>query len=238
MEKEVEFKKFNSSEHETWKLLYAYQEESRRTMIIPEFQQGLEALGITGEGIPSIEEVNARLKKISGFRAVPVEGYEETHQFFDRLARRQFPVGNFIREKNQLSYTPAPDVFHDLYGHVPFLAWPEYADFCSAFGALAMRYKNNPSLLRQCDRLFWFTIEFGLIESTQGTKIFGAGIASSFAECRYALSCEPEVIPFDLNKARFQEFRIDEMQPRLFLLKNSQQLFNSLKDFEILLASG
>lgn len=213
----VPFKSFTDQEHATWQTLYGMQKESREQKIVPEFAEGLEKLGIESDRIPDIDVVNARLQNISGFTAVPVDGYEETDVFFARIARREFPVGNFIRDKSDLSYTPAPDVFHDLYGHVPFLAWREYADFVCAFGQRALEFKNDPQRFREFDRLFWFSIEFSLIKTSKGKKIFGAGIASSFGECRYAMSDEPEVLPFDFSQVRHQEFRIDEMQKRLFL---------------------
>lgn len=222
----LSLKNFTEDEHEVWKTLYKKQENSRKTMIIPEFSAGLQALGIFEDRIPDLPSVNEKLHRISGFKAVPVDGYEETDVFFARIARREFPVGNFIRDKQDLNYTPAPDVFHDLYGHVPFLAWPEYADFVQRFGERAYEHRHDPKILREFDRLFWFTIEFGLIETRQGVKIFGAGIASSYGECIYALSDEPQKIPFDWDTARQQEFRIDIMQPILFVLKSTEQLFN------------
>lgn len=130
---DVSFRHFTEDEHETWRTLYGLQQESREKWIVPEFRRGLRVLGIHGHAIPNLDSVNHVLSDISGFRAIPVDGYEETDVFFERLAWREFPIGNFIRDRAQLSYTPAPDVFHDLYGHVPFLAWPQYADFCAEF---------------------------------------------------------------------------------------------------------
>lgn len=232
----IAFKNFDREEHETWKTLYALQQQSREQWIVPEFRKGLEALGITGHGIPHLDEVNKSLFEISGFRAVPVNGYEETDVFFQRLARREFPIGNFIRDRSQLSYTPAPDVFHDLYGHVPFLAWPQYADFCASFGTFAMRFRNDPKCLQQCDRFFWFSVEFGLIKGPRGRMIFGAGIASSIEECRYALSDVPKVSPFDIEAMRHCDFKIDELQPHLFLLNDAHQLFNCMPDLQLLIS--
>ena len=148
------------------------------------------------------------------------------------LARREFPIGNFIRDPKDLSYTPAPDVFHDLYGHLPFFADAAYANFCADLGLRASRYLDSPTKIRQFERLFWFAVEFALLETPVGRRIFGAGIASSFGECRYALSNEPELIPFDLHVIRAQEFKIDEFQKRLFVIKDVGQLYGCLDSFE------
>jgi len=226
------FKKFSPAEHETWRRLFDAQTPKRRDQVVDLFSVGLTALGLGPKGIPDLDEVNRRLERQTGFRGVPVTGLEDPGSFFRLLANREFPVGNFIRDPVDLAYTPAPDVFHDLYGHLPFLADRPYADFCESIGRLALKYLDSPSALEQFDRLFWFTIEFGLVRTHAGVKIFGAGIASSNAECAYALGPAPEVVPFDVNQIRSQDFRINEFQKRLFLLESPKQLFDCLPEFE------
>lgn len=223
---------FNIQDQETWKTLYSKQSALRKYQIIPEFSKGLELLEITEKQIPKLNNVNAHLKSLTGWEAVYVKGFEGPETFFKLLAHRQFPIGSFIRDAKDLSYTPEPDIFHDLYGHIPFYTISEYAKFCEQFGLLAMKYIENPKILEEFQRLFWFTIEFGLIQTKMGLKIFGAGIASSFSECDFALSTEPELIDFDLNKIRHQEFRIDIMQKKLFVLKSQDQLYSCLNEFE------
>lgn len=230
--KAVPFRKFEEREHRTWRTLFKRQTELRDQQIVPMFAQGLKALGITEEGIPEIETVNAKLRALTGWEGVPVEGLEEGESFYTMLADRKFPVGNFIRDEKDLSYTPAPDVFHDLYGHLPFFTNPQYAAFCEEFGHRASSYVNDPVVLRQFERLFWFTLEFGLIKTPYGNRIFGAGIASSHGECAYALSDKPNVQLFDLETVRAHEFRIDIFQEDLFLLENEQQLYSCLEQFE------
>lgn len=169
---------------------------------------------------------------MTGWEGVYVEGFENGESFYRLLSEKKFPIGNFIRDQQDLNYTPEPDVVHDFYGHIPFYADAEYADFNQRFGATAIQYVSQPEKFRQFERFFWFTCEFGLIETEQGRKIFGAGIASSIGECEYALSSKPEILPFDVDVIRRQEFRIDEMQKRLFILKNTKQLYDSLKELE------
>lgn len=226
------FRTFTPDEHETWRRLFEGQAPKRDRQIHPIFSRGLSALGITAEGVPALDDVNRKLERLTGFRGIPVEGLEKDQSFFAMLAERAFPIGNFIRDPRDLAYTPAPDVFHDLYGHLPFLADLDYADFCADLGRRASRYAGVPEAETQWSRLFWFTIEFPLVETADGRRIFGAGIASSRSECEYALGPEPEVLPFDLDRIRHQNFRIDDFQRRLFVLPSPETLYGSLDAFE------
>lgn len=222
------FRKFSDAEHHVWSRLYQNQIPKRREQIVDAFSNGLELLGIGPERIPDLDEVNRKLKARTGFEGAPVEGLETAAPFFKLLEDRKFPVGNFIRDSKDLGYTPAPDVFHDLYGHLPFFADAKYADFCQRFGAKASRYAPDSAEMLKYQRLFWFTIEFALVKTPRGKRIFGAGIASSFTECAYALSDEPEVLPFEKERIMEQDFRIDILQKRLFLLENAEQLYTCL----------
>jgi phenylalanine-4-hydroxylase len=226
------FRTFTPREHETWRRLFEAQTPLRREQIVGQFADGIAALGLGPSRIPELDEVNRRLERLTGFRGVAVEGLEGPASFFRLLAEREFPVGNFIRDASDLAYTPAPDVFHDLYGHLPFLADRAYADFCESVGRLALRYADQPAALKQFDRFFWFTIEFALVRTARGLRIFGAGIASSFGECAYALSGAPTVLPFDLERIRNQDFRIDQMQKLLFVLDHERQLYECLPELE------
>jgi phenylalanine-4-hydroxylase len=227
-----DFRDFTPEEHLTWRMLYNHQAVKRDRQLIGIFSEGLRTLGMTAERVPPLDDVNARLRKATGFEGVPVEGLEEDASFFEMLESRLFPIGNFIRDRRDLSYTPAPDVFHDLYGHLPFLADPEYADFCAELGRVATRHRDRPEMLTQFSRLFWFTIEFGLVNTPEGRRIFGAGIASSIGECEYALSSEPKVKPFDIDQIRNQVFKIDEFQQELYLIDTPRQLYECLPEFE------
>ncbi len=221
---------FGAQGQRTWRTILRAHERLRDRMIAPMFGEGLKVLGITPDRIPELDAVNAILEKRTGYRGVYVEGLEAGGAFFKLLAERRFPIGGFIRAPEDLSYTPAPDVVHDLFGHLPFFADPRYADFCADFGCAACHYADQPELLRQFERFFWFTIEFGLVRTPAGLRVFGAGIASSIGECEYALSGKPELVPFDVELIRRQEFRIDQMQTKLFVLENVEQLYGSLTE--------
>jgi phenylalanine-4-hydroxylase len=228
----MKFKDFSPLEHKTWHDLFERQAVKRPVQMIDLFSRGLEELKFSSAKIPDLEAINTRLSKLTGFKGVAVKGFEDPAHFFEMLTRKEFPIGNFIRDAKDLSYTPEPDVFHDLYGHIPFFIDKDYSGFCEAFGHAALKFRSDPEALKQFDRLFWFTIEFALIETTKGRRIFGAGIASSYGECAYSLGSEPEVIPFDLDLIRRQDFKIDVFQKRLFILKNEAQLYGCLPEFE------
>lgn len=223
---------YSAEDHDTWSRLFQRQTPLRIKQIIPEFSEGLKLLGITDEKIPDLEKVNSKLRSLTGWEGVLVQGLEGPEAFYNMLSKKQFPIGNFIRDPKDLSYTPEPDVFHDLYGHLPFYTMPEYGEFCQEFGIRGQKYLHSEKITEEFQRLFWFTAEFALIKTDDGNRIFGAGIASSFGECAYALSEKPKVLDFDLEKIRNKEFRIDIMQETLFLLDSKEQLYNCLDGFE------
>ena len=225
-------KAFSEAEHDTWRRLYARLDHCRRAQAHPAFAEGLRALGITDDRIPELADVNRRLSALTGWSGVEVAGLEDGRSFFGMLSRRQFPIGAFIRDAKDLSYTPAPDVFHDMYGHLPLLADADYAFFCQRFGRVATAYATTPERLREMERVFWFGVEFPLVETPAGRRIFGGGILSSYGESNFALSGEPEVLPFDVAFIRLQEYRIDEMQRRLFVIDRPDTLYGCLAAFE------
>ncbi len=230
--KELEFKNFSAKEHRTWKTLFSNLSLRRSFQLHQLFSHGLEVLEMTDAKIPSLEEVNEILKRRTGFRGVAVEGLESPESFFVLLSERKFPIGNFIRDERDLTYTPAPDVFHDLYGHIPFLADTDYANFCYDFGKRAINYLDSPAVIKQFETLFWFGVEFPLVKTPQGKRIFGAGIASSSTECEYALGSKPEVLPFDVEAIRHRPYKIDELQKQIFILEDPEQLYGCLPKFE------
>lgn len=226
---------FSAIENETWQALFSRLDGSRRVQAHPMFSIGVELLGLHDLQVPSLEKVNAKLGKLTGWKGVPVKGLEDNTSFFKMLAQKMFPIGNFIRDKQDLSYTPEPDIFHDLYGHLPFFTNKSYADFCQNFGAVACRYESYPEAVECFGRLFWFGVEFPVIKTPVGRRIFGGGILSSFTECHYALSDKPEVRPFDLKEIRDRPYKIDELQSVIYELECPDQLFGCLKEFETLI---
>jgi len=219
---------FSNVEMNTWHTVLSIHEKTRTDQIVDIFHSGLNTLDIHANKIPHLWEINDTLEKKSGFKGVYVKGLEDGKSFYPMLAKRLFPIGNFIRDKRDLSYTPEPDMIHDLYGHIPFLVDRDYAQFCQKIGETTCQFIDDDEKFHQFERFFWFTIEFGLIKTDDGPRAFGAGIASSLGECDFALSSKPEVIDFDIDLIINQEFRIDEMQKKLFILESKAQLYGCL----------
>lgn len=230
--KRQEFRQFGPIEQQTWRTLFNNLIENRRSQAHPIFQEGIEFLGLKPDSIPDLNLLNKKLKTKTGWTGVPVEGLEEGDSFYPALSRREYPIGNFIRDAKDINYTPAPDIFHDLYGHLPFFVNEAYASFCADYGNLVRRHMSDPQKKRMLERFFWFTIEFAIIETPQGNRIFGAGIVSSKGECEFALSDRPKVLDFDIPTICEREFKIDEFQGTLFKLKSPEQLYGSLQTLE------
>lgn len=227
------FKRFSRQDDKTWEILFNNLDTCRREMAWSGFVQGLDDLAMDWAQIPDLDRINQVLNKRTGWRGVPVTGLEDGYSFYPALARREFPIGNFIRDQDSLGYTPEPDIFHDLYGHIPFYMDTAYGDYCWRYGKVASKYLDNPEKLQMYERFFWFCVEFPLVETPAGRRIFGAGILSSRDESRYSLSNEPQVLPFNIETICKEDFRIDQIQPRLFVLKSPEQLYGSLGELEV-----
>ncbi len=223
---------FTEEEHGSWAAIGALHRERRGAQMVPMFLRGLHVLGLDTQRIPSLDEVNTKLNFLTGWRGVYAKGLEKGPAFFKMLRDRKYPIAQFVRAPSELGHTPNSDVVHGLYGHLPFLANEEYADYCQRFGELACQFLDDSTRLRQLERYFWFTTEMGLVQTSEGLRILGAGIASSVSECTWALSGKPEVLPFDVEQICEQEFRTDQLQPRLFLLDAVEQLYMEFPKLE------
>ncbi len=215
---------FTPAEHETWSTLYRRQTALLPTRACKAFLDGLEKLDLHGRGIPHFESLNERLSQLTGWRVVAVPGLVPDAVFFSHLAQRRFPVGNFIRRADQLDYLETPDVFHDVFGHVPMLTEPAFADYMQAYGQGGQRALDL-GRLHNLARLYWYTVEFGLVAEPQGMRIYGAGILSSHAETLYALTDpRPRREAFDLERVMRTPYRIDDLQARYFVVGSLEQL--------------
>ncbi len=214
-------------EHETWDILYARQFEILRDRAAPEFLDGLNRLELSQSGIPDLERLNKSLYASTGWTIVMVPHLVPDKVFFEHLANRRFPAGRFIRKREQLDYLQEPDVFHDIFGHVPMLAHPVFADYMQAYGQGGLRAAEL-GCLKNLARLYWYTVEFGLIKTDKGLRIYGAGIVSSFGESQYALESQtPNRIGFDLLRLMRTKYEIDEFQKTYFAINSYEQLFDA-----------
>lgn len=221
---------YTASEHAVWDTLYDRLMQVLPNRAAPEFMNGLKALDLHRGGIPNFETISDELESLTGWRVVAVPGLVPDDVFFDHLANRRFPAGNFIRKPDQLDYIQEPDVFHDVFGHVPMLTDPVFADYMEAYGKGGLRSLNFASL-KNLAALYWYTVEFGLIQTDQGLRIYGAGIVSSPAESIYALEDpSPNRIGFDLKRLMRTDYRIDDFQQTYFVIDSYEQLFHATVD--------
>lgn len=228
---------YTAEEHATWLKLYDRQADFLQGRAADAFLQGLDALDIRGEGVPDFNRLDARLEPLTGWRVVAVPGLVPDAVFFDHLANRRFPAGAFIRRPDQMDYLEEPDVFHDVFGHVPMLTDSAYAENLQAYGAGALRILGSGHL-RHLARLYWYTVEFGLLESPAGLRIYGAGILSSQTESRFALEDpSPNRLGLDLERVMRTPYRIDDFQQVYFVIGSTQALIAAtLQDFDPLYA--
>ena len=224
--------RYTPEEHRVWVTLYERQAAMLPGRACEPFLKGLKALDLHGPGIPDFREMNRKLGDLTGWTVVAVPGLVPDAVFFEHLANRRFPAGRFIRQPDQLDYLEEPDVFHDVFGHVPMLTDPVFADYMQAYGEGGLRALHL-GRLHNLARLYWYTVEFGLIETPQGLRIYGAGIVSSRGESVFSLEApSPNRLGFDLVRVMRTPYRIDDFQQVYFVLPSFQRLLDdTLQDF-------
>jgi phenylalanine-4-hydroxylase len=215
---------YSPAEHNRWDRLFKRSRAILQGRACDEFLAMLNALELSQSGIPHMERLSDRLEKMTGWRVVPVSDLVPDDVFFNHLANRRFPAGAFIRPEAQMDYLEEPDIFHDVFGHVPLLANPVYANFMQAYGQggqRAMRLATLPNLAR----LYWYTVEFGLMRTDAGLRIFGAGIMSSYTESVFALeSASPNRVAFNLERVMRTKYIIDDFQQTYFVIDSFDKL--------------
>ena len=226
---------YTPAEHQVWLTLYERQAALLKGRACDAFLHGLDALDLHSGGIPDLRRMNPALEALTGWTVVSVPGLVPDGVFFDHLANRRFPAGQFIRRPDQLDYLQEPDIFHDVFGHVPMLTDPVFADYMCAYGQGGLRALG----LGQLDhlaRLYWHTVEFGLLQAPEGLRIYGAGIVSSRKETIYSLEDpRPKRIEFDLERVMRTLYKIDDLQPAYFVIPSLQALLDAtLQDFAAL----
>jgi phenylalanine-4-hydroxylase len=223
---------YTEVEHDTWDILYARQMKILPGRASNAFMKGLRALDLNTGGIPDFALMNAKLKALTGWTVVCVPGLVPDDVFFDHLANRRFPSGQFIRKPDQLDYLQEPDIFHDVFGHVPMLTDPDFADYMQAYGKGGQRAQSL-GMLKNLARLYWYTVEFGLMDEGDGLRIYGAGIVSSATESVFSLEDpSPNRIAFDLERIMRTDYRIDDFQQVYFVIPSIEALNDAtLEDF-------
>ncbi len=221
-----DFAQYTEADHATYRRLYERQLQQLPGLACDEFINAVQQLGAP-ERIPRFDDISERLMKATGWQIVGVPGLIPEEAFFSLLAERRFPVTDWIRKPEEFDYVVEPDIFHDLFGHVPLLFNPVFADYMQAYGAGGMK----ASRLDACEllaRLYWYTVEFGLIHTPQGLRAYGAGILSSAGELRHSVTAsEPRRVGFELQRLMRSRYRIDTFQASYFVIDSFQQLFDA-----------
>jgi phenylalanine-4-hydroxylase len=213
-----DFARYTATDHDVWRRLAERQRGLLQGRAAPSFLEGLDRLTIGGGGIPDFRELNAQLRPLTGWEVVAVPGLVSDLAFFSLLADRKFPAGRFIRRPDQIDYIEEPDIFHDVFGHVPLLSERTYADYLVEYGRAGLRAAKDGALARLA-RLYWYSVEFALAQTPAGLRIVGAGIASSPGETVFALeSASPNRIVFDLARVMRTTYRIDDYQETYFVI--------------------
>ena len=225
---EQHYQGYSVEDQEVWRELYRRQADHLAANASRVWLGGAKAIGLGPEAIPDLKVINGNLRRLTGWQSRAVPGYVAARPFFACLSRREFPTTVVIRPKGRIDYLPEPDIFHDVFGHVPLHADPAFADFLQEYGSAAL--VADAEHTERLARLFWFTVEFGLIREDGRLKVYGAGLISSPGESRHCLtSPEVERRAFDLDEVCSTTFEIDHYQPLLFVLDSFEQLRDAMR---------
>jgi phenylalanine-4-hydroxylase len=221
---------FSKAEHETWDRLVAHQSQALDTLACRSFLAGLDILRLAKPGIPDLADLNQRLEAVTGFTIVAVPGVIPNDAFFRHLAKRRFPAANFLRSADSFDYSEEPDMFHDLFGHLPMLTDPIFADFMVAYGKAGLRAEGLDAI-DFLGRLYLHTVEFGLIREDNGLRGFGAGMLSSYSETVHAVTA-PKVrrLRFNLPRVMRTEYLFDEFQKTYFVIESFEDLLKAAEE--------
>ena len=225
---EQDWASYTPAQHAVWQELVSRRMPELEKHACAEYLDGFERIGLQQDSIPELAAVNRRLGPRTGWNARPVSGYLPAPAFFEMLAARQFPTTTGIRSMDSLEYIPEPDIFHDVFGHVPMHAHPVFADFLAHYGQVCTQLENEKDL-EKMGRLFWFTVEFGVIRQHGEIKLYGSGLISSHGEARYVIEGKPEIRDFELDAVLEQQFSISQMQPILYAVESFEQIYEATK---------
>ncbi|MFT3749102.1 MAG: phenylalanine 4-monooxygenase [Agriterribacter sp.] len=229
---------YTQADHETWSILYKRQLEKIQRVAYDRFEPGLQQLDFQADRIPRFTQVNEKLKAITGWTIYAVPGLIDNSVFFERMRLKGFGATTWIRKREQLDYLEEPDMFHDVFGHVPLLTDPLVCDFLHGLAMIAADHREDAAVIETLARLYWYTVEFGLVRQNGQLKIYGAGILSSIGETGYALSDAANRVPFSIEQMITKPVIKDQYQDTYFVLDDMSQLPASLKEINIKLAQS
>jgi phenylalanine-4-hydroxylase len=228
---------YTDAQHGVWAELVSRMLPELEKHAAREYLEGFGIIGLRRDRLPDLSEISARLTPRTGWNSTPVSGFLPAPAFFEMLANRLFPTTTWLRSRESLEYTPEPDIFHDVFGHVPMHAHPVFADFLERYGRVCAGI-DDAGTLEKLGRLFWYTVEFGLIRQGDEIKVYGSGLISSHGECRNVMEGHCTIHDFSLDEVLSTPVKVDELHKLLFAVSSFDQIYEAMQEAERLALSG
>lgn len=222
---------YTPEQHDVWRELVSRRLPQLHEHACAEYLDGFHQIGLQADQLPDLTAVSRRLQPRTGWQSTPVSGFLPADAFFEMLAARMFPTTTWIRSRESMEYTPEPDIFHDVFGHVPMHAHPVFADFLEHYGKVCAALTDQNALERM-GRLFWFTVEFGVMHQDGKIKVYGSGLISSHGECTHVVNGGPEIRDFNLDQVLDTVVDVSHMQPVLYAIESFDQIYEATKEAE------
>ena len=227
---------YTEEDFKVWKLLYERQIKNLPSAASSDHMKGLDLVNFVAEEIPHFEDTNKILKETTGWQLAVVPGIVPDYTFFELMSNKRFPATTWLRKMKELDYLEEPDMFHDVFAHVPLLTNQSFVNFLEELSKIGLQYVGNAYAIELLARIYWFTVEFGLIQEKAGLRIYGAGILSSAGETKFSLSEEPPKYDFDVRVMANTPFKKDVFQDRYFVIESYEQLYNSVPEIKSIIA--
>lgn len=225
------YEDYTGEQHSIWTELVGRVLPELEKHAAQEYLDGFEIIGLQRDRLPNLANVSARLEPRTGWNSTPVSGFLPPQAFFEMLAARRFPTTVWLRNRDSLEYTPEPDIFHDVFGHVPMHAHPVFADFLEHYGRVCAEIQDE-AILEKLSHLFWYTVEFGLIRQHGEIKVYGSGLISSHGECLNVMEGHCAIREFDLDEVMNTPVKIDELHKLLFVVNSFDQIYEAMHEAE------
>jgi phenylalanine-4-hydroxylase len=225
------YEDYSAGQHAVWEELVRRRRSQLDAHACREYLEGSEIIGLRDDRLPNLAAITERLKPRTGWSTTPVSGFLPAEAFFEMLATRMFPTTTWLRGRDSLEYIPEPDIFHDVFGHVPMHAHPVFADFLQHYGSVCAEI-NDPDVLERLGRLFWYTVEFGLIRQDGKIKVYGSGVISSHGECTNVIDGGCEIKDFSLDEVLSTPVKVDSIHKRLFAIESFDQIYEAMHTAE------
>ena len=232
-----DYSAYSEEQHSVWSELVGRMMPELEKHAAQAYLEGFEIIGLQRDRLPNLAAISARLGPRTGWSSTPVSGFLPAPAFFEMLASRLFPTTTWLRSKESLEYTPEPDIFHDVFGHVPMHAYAVFADFLEQYGRVCAGIEDA-AMLEKLGRLFWYTVEFGLVRERGEIKVYGSGLISSHAECRNVMEGHCAIRDFSLDEVLNTPVKVDELHKLLFAVSSFEEVYEAMREAEQMALSG